>query len=427
MKTQNHIRKTSIGILFLLLALTATLIYFTQSHASGFTDVPQSHWAYNAINEASTDGVIKGVGNNKFDPNGNVTLAQFTAILTRMAYPSEVEASTATGEWWAKNAEVARNHNFYEYLENTDMNHALTREEMAHIIFNAYPDRKSDPASNDAALDEALAKIPDQASLSNTYMYSVAFCYGKGIIQGVDKAGNFNPKATLTRAQTATIYVRYKNILAGNAPTEIPATPEQPTETPVETPATVDNRDLNEWGIPHFRMLEGENVQQMMDRINAVTPPYKEGYLTNGKPITDENIKEMIDAVVEDMPAGSEWNNTDNKYWYNNAAVWKRGSNGCNSYAYCVSDYIFGEDAPINIHKDFSSLKVGDAMWSRNGSTKDHWVVIKEVNFDAETPYEYSISGNVNGKVSDAGGDLLTPLLDNNNPFAQYSTIWSRY
>ncbi|MCI8842640.1 MAG: S-layer homology domain-containing protein, partial [Oscillospiraceae bacterium] len=261
--------------------------------------------------------------------------------------------------------------------------------------------------------------------------YSVAFCYGKGIIQGVDKAGNFNPKATLTRAQTAAIYVRLKNALNGTAPVETPAVPETPVEvpveTPVETPVAADNRDLNEWGIPHFRMLEGENVQQMMDRINAVTPPYKEGYLTNGKPITDENIKEMIDAVVEDMPAGSEWNNTDNKYWYNNAAVWKRGSNGCNSYAYCVSDYIFGEDAPINIHKDFSSLKVGDAMWSRNGSTKDHWVVIKEVNFDAETPYEYSISGNVNGKVSDAGGDLLTPLLDNNNPFAQYSTIWSRY
>lgn len=96
MKAQNYNRKTSLGILFLLLALTAALTYFSLTHASGFTDVPQSHWAYNAINEASTDGVIKGVGNNRFDPNGNVTLAQFTAILTRMAYPSEVEASTAT-------------------------------------------------------------------------------------------------------------------------------------------------------------------------------------------------------------------------------------------------------------------------------------------------------------------------------------------
>ena len=425
MKAQNYIRKTSLGILFLLLALTAALIYFTQSHASGFTDVPQSHWAYASINEASTDGVIKGVGNNRFDPNGNVTLAQFTAILTRMAYPSEVEASTATGEWWAKNAEVARNHNFYEYLENTDMNHALTREEMAHIIYNAYP-KAGDYSYTDATLDETLEKIPDAATLSNTYKYSVSFCYFKGILQGVDKAGNFSPKATLTRAQTAAIYVRYKNILAGNAPTETPATPEQPTETPAEPPATVDNRDLNEWGIPHFRMLEGENVQQMMDRINAVTPPYKEGYLTNGKPITEENIKEMLDAVIEDMPDGSTWNE-DNKYDYGNAKVWRTGGGGCNSYAYCVSDYIFGEDAPMNVHKDFSTLKVGDALWGRNGTTADHWVVVKEVNFNAETPYEYDISGNVNGKVSDDGGDLLTPLFDKSNPFAQYSTIWSRY
>lgn len=36
-----------------------------------------------------------------------VAFAQFTAILTRMMYPSEVEESSAAGEWWAKNLEVA--------------------------------------------------------------------------------------------------------------------------------------------------------------------------------------------------------------------------------------------------------------------------------------------------------------------------------
>ena len=424
MSKKNHIKTMSIGILFLLLAVSAVLTYLTLSHATGFSDVPQSHWAYASINEASTDGVINGVGNNKFDPNGNVTLAQFTAILTRMMYPSEVDASTATGEWWAKNAEVARNHNFYEYLENTDMNHALTREEMAHIIYNAYP-KAGDYSYTDATLDETLEKIPDAATLSNTYKYSVSFCYFKGILQGVDKAGNFSPKATLTRAQTAAIYVRYKNILAGNAPTETPATPEQPVETPVETPVATDSRDLNEWGIPHFRMLEGEDVQQMMDRINAVTPAYREGYLTNGKPITEENIQEMINAVIEDMPAGSEWN-TDSKYDYGNAKVWRTAGGGCNSYAYCVSDYIFGEDAPITVHKDFSSLKVGDAMWNRNGTNKDHWTVMTELHWSEDTPYECHISGNVNAKISE-GNDLLESLLDKSNPFTLYSSIWSRY
>ena len=164
----------------------------------------------------------------------------------------------------------------------------------------------------------------------------------------------------------------------------------------------------------------------MMDRINAVTPPYKEGYLTNGKPITEENIKEMLDAVIEDMPAGSEWNGDDDKYDYSNTKAWRTGGGGCHSYAACVSDYVFGEDAPVNVHKDFNSLKVGDVMWNRNGTTKDHLVVIKDVNLDAETPYEYDISGNVDGEVL-GGGDLLTSWLDKTNPFAQYSSIWSRY
>lgn len=425
--SKTYIKKTSVRLVLLLLAVSAVLTYLTLSHATGFSDVPQSHWAYASINEASNDGVINGVGNSKFDPNGNVTLAQFTAILTRMTYPAEVEASTATGEWWAKNAEVARNHNFFQYLENTDMTHALTREEMAHIIFNAYPNRKTDPASNDAALDEALARIPDQASLSYTYMYSVAFCYGKGIIQGVDKAGNFNPKATLTRAQTAAIYVRLKNALNGTAPVETPAVPEtpveQPIETPVETPAAADNRDLNEWGIPHFRMLDGENVQQMMDRINAVTPAWREGYLTNGKPITEENIKEMLDAVIADMPRESPWDEST-KYDYHDTKIWSGGGGGCLSYASCVSDYVFGEDAPMKVHKDFSTLKVGDIVWYMDGSTTSHVVVITMVNWQTNA-YAYSISGNVGGAIL-PGVLVLSDYLDG-SPLALGSHIYSRY
>ena len=134
----------------------------------------------------------------------------------------------------------------------------------------------------------------------------------------------------------------------------------------------------------------------------------------------------MLDAVIEDIPAGSEWNE-DDKYDYSNIKAWRTGGGGCHSYAACVSDYVFGEDAPVNVHKDFNLLKVGDVMWNRNGTTKNHLVVIKDVNLNAETPYEYGISGNSNGKVTDANGGLLSPFLDNSNPVAQYSSIWSRY
>lgn len=102
MGKKNHIRKITIGIMFLFLTLSAS----TLSHATGFSDVPQGHWEYASINEASTDGVINGVGNSKFDPNGNVTLAQFTVIHFRMTYPTEVKASTATGEWWARSVDI---------------------------------------------------------------------------------------------------------------------------------------------------------------------------------------------------------------------------------------------------------------------------------------------------------------------------------
>ena len=60
MKIQNCIRKTSIGMLFLLLALSAALIHIAQPHAAGFSDVPQNHWAATAISPANADGIMTG-------------------------------------------------------------------------------------------------------------------------------------------------------------------------------------------------------------------------------------------------------------------------------------------------------------------------------------------------------------------------------
>ena len=59
---------------------------FTQLSASGetFTDVPASHWAYDAISTASSFGWVNGIGNGLYAPNQHITRAQVAAILNRM-------------------------------------------------------------------------------------------------------------------------------------------------------------------------------------------------------------------------------------------------------------------------------------------------------------------------------------------------------
>lgn len=59
---------------------------FTQVSASGetFTDVPGSHWAFDAISTAASFGWVNGVGNGQFAPNQHITRAQAAVLLNRL-------------------------------------------------------------------------------------------------------------------------------------------------------------------------------------------------------------------------------------------------------------------------------------------------------------------------------------------------------
>jgi hypothetical protein len=51
------------------------------SSGATFTDVPANHWYSDAIAWASANGIVNGVGDNRFAPDENVTREQFATIL----------------------------------------------------------------------------------------------------------------------------------------------------------------------------------------------------------------------------------------------------------------------------------------------------------------------------------------------------------
>lgn len=51
--------------------------------ATGFADVPPSHWAYDTITRLRTEGVIGGVDGSAFQPDRTVTRAEFAALLAK--------------------------------------------------------------------------------------------------------------------------------------------------------------------------------------------------------------------------------------------------------------------------------------------------------------------------------------------------------
>ncbi len=66
--------------------------------AAGFTDLdPTQEWYHKAVAWAGESGVMNGVGNGRFDPNGAVTREQLVTILHRLAgSPTGMEAMLGT-------------------------------------------------------------------------------------------------------------------------------------------------------------------------------------------------------------------------------------------------------------------------------------------------------------------------------------------
>ena len=81
-----------------------------QKSSPHFDDVPSSYWAYDAIMEAAEAGIVFGFGDGTFQPNSPVTYAQFSALLGRAFYPSELDFSDYDS-WYEPYTIVLSEHN----------------------------------------------------------------------------------------------------------------------------------------------------------------------------------------------------------------------------------------------------------------------------------------------------------------------------
>ena len=211
-----------------------------------------------------------------------------------------------------------------------------------------------------------------------------------GVLSGMDSAGTFGGTGALNRAQACVVLIKLDEMKdtgdgSGDGPGD--NTGDNTGDTPTEITRSP------------FAFQGSENVQQMMDRLNAEAPKYFEGYLTNGKPITEENIKAMLAEAEKGMPDGTAWD-ASIYYDYLTRLFGNYASyGGCHSFAAALSDYVFGKDAPVRKHQDFDNIKVGDVIWWKDSSIGgSHVVLVRDVDSTAQGSYVYC-NGNLSKKV----------------------------
>ncbi len=166
-----------------------------------FSDI-SGHWAEDAILEMYEAGIIDGMGDGTFAPEGGVTIGQFIK-LAAAALELEV-AEPAEGEHWAQPyvaaAQAASLINEAIPTDTASLDTAITREQMASIV-------AASAAYKEFDVEDTAAEFTDDDSISEWAADDVYKAASMGIITGFED-GSFKPAEGATRAQAATMLSR---------------------------------------------------------------------------------------------------------------------------------------------------------------------------------------------------------------------------
>ena len=101
-----------------------------------FDDVLETNWFAGYVNYSANNEYVVGVGDNKYNPKGNVTGYEWITMLLRaIGYDANGEISGS--DWKITAAGLAKKAGILEGFNEATLNSALTREQVAYLLFNA--------------------------------------------------------------------------------------------------------------------------------------------------------------------------------------------------------------------------------------------------------------------------------------------------
>lgn len=164
-----------------------------------FTDVSANNWFYDGVKYAYENGLMNGTSSNAFSPNANTTRGMIVTILAR------VEGVNTNGTpWYAAGQKWAMDNGI---SDGTNMPGVITREQLATILYR-YAKQKGYDVSKSAA----LTGFSDADKVSGYAAEAMQWAVAEGLLQGSN--GKLNPQGSATRAQVATILMRFMEKIA---------------------------------------------------------------------------------------------------------------------------------------------------------------------------------------------------------------------
>ena len=171
-----------------------------------FVDIDNFKWAHNAIKRLYDDGIINGKGEGKFEPESNITRAEFLKMIMRAMKiditddsSEELPFRDVKDDWYREYVRTAYELNIVNGIsaEEFGVNEDILRQDMAVIAYRAFKLKNVALKGDECALED-YEQTDDYAK------EAVAALYTADIING-DDAKMFNPKQNLTRAEAAMV------------------------------------------------------------------------------------------------------------------------------------------------------------------------------------------------------------------------------
>lgn len=180
------------------------------------TDITKGEWYHAAVDYVVKQGIMAGTSATTFDPNGKLTRAMAVQILYNLEGQPIVTGTTSfadsTAHWaatpiaWAEQTGVVDG-----YEDNTFRpENNVTRQEFAQMLYN-YAAYKG----YDLTAKGDLSQFTDGDSVREWAVTAMSWANGNALINGHDD-GTLEPGGTTTRAQAASILMRFNQNVVEN-------------------------------------------------------------------------------------------------------------------------------------------------------------------------------------------------------------------
>ena len=174
-----------------------------------FADISgvHAHKNQSAIEAMAARGIINGKTDTSFDPDANMTRAEFATIVVRALgltpKASQVFTDVTAEKWYATYIGTAHQYGIVNGVGDNrfEPEGTITRQEAAAMVARAAKLCGMDTTMDKGAARDILAQFADYVTTDEWARESLAFCYSSGILDDSDL--NILPKTAIKRCEIA--------------------------------------------------------------------------------------------------------------------------------------------------------------------------------------------------------------------------------